>query len=116
MQPYNFTSLDAFADRDLGALIVRDNGSTVSFSVDVIARPCPDIEWIFNGTRLEADDNTVTFNNPCMDASSRSTTWTFTLNVMITRATSGSYSAKLSNTAGNTQLPKTIYLTIPGMF
>ena len=47
MQPYNFTELDAFDDPNLGALIVRDSGSIVSLSVNVVADPCPNVTWIF---------------------------------------------------------------------
>ena len=114
VQPYSFTELDAFDDRDLGAIFTRDNGTTVSFSVDVIADPCPDIEWTFNGMSLNTSE-TITFNNPCIEEPRRSSNWTFSLNVTITEETSGSYSAKLNNTAGTTQLPK-VYFTIPGMF
>lgn len=112
VQPYNFRELNAFDDRDVGALFTRENGSTLSFSVDVVADPCPSIEWIFNGTPFTTND-TNTFNNPCIKEA-RGLDWTFTLNVTITRATSGSYFAKLINIAGITLLPK-VYFTIPGM-
>ena len=52
VQPYNFTELHAFYDQDLGAVIVRDSGSTVSLSVNVVADPCPNITWIFNVIQL----------------------------------------------------------------
>lgn len=114
MQPYNFTKLDAFDDQDLGALIVRDNGSYVIFSVDVVADPCPNVEWSLNGTRLGPSNETITYNSTCIESYSRSPNWTFSLNVTLTAATSGSYSASFSNVAGTTFLPKT-YITIPGM-
>ena len=112
MQPYNFIGLNALDDPDLGAIIVRDTGSTLSLSIDVVADPCPSIKWTFDGTQLDSSD-AIMFNNPCMEAS-RSPNWTLALRVTITRATSGIYSAKLNNTAGITQLPQ-IYFTIPGM-
>ena len=113
MQPYNFTELDAFNDRDLGAIFTRDNGSPVSFFVDVIADPCPNIEWIFNGARLGPSNGTFMYNNPCIEADARRPNWMFTLNVVLTAATSGSYSANLTNIVGSTS-PKA-YFTSPGM-
>ena len=114
MLPYNLTALDAFDDRDLGAVFTRDNRSTVSFSVDVIADPCPDIVWNFNGTSLGPSNGTIAFNNPCMEAGARSLNWTFTLNFVLTAATSGSYCANFINIAGSTYSPKA-YFTSPGI-
>ena len=114
MQPYNFTKLNAFDDRDLGALIVRDNGSIVNFFVDVVADPCPDVVWNFKGIRLGPSNGTFFFNNPCIEADAKSPNWTFTLNVIVTATTSGSYTANLTNIAGSTFSPKA-YFTYPGM-
>lgn len=114
MQPYNLIKLTAFDDRDLGALIVRDNGSVVSFSVNVVADPCPELVWYFNGIRLGPSNNTFMYNNPCIEAGATIPYLTFSLNVILTAATSGSYSANISNVAGTTLLPKT-YFTVPGM-
>lgn len=112
MQPYNFIELDAFDDRDLGVIFTKDNGSIVSFSMEVIADPCPRIVWKFSDTILNISD-AIVFNDPCIEEA-RSHNWTFMLNVTMTRASSGSYSANLSNIAGTTTLPKPIYFTIPG--
>ena len=109
MQPYNFTQ----PDQDLGALIVRPNGTILVFSVDVVADPCPDIIWSFNSIRLGPSNKTFTYNNVCTEAGTGSPTWTFTLNVTLTAATSGNYSASFTNIAGTAFLPKT-YLTISG--
>ena len=114
VQPYNFIKLGAVSDRDLGALIVKDNGSTVSFSADVVADPCPNIMWSFNGTRLGPSNETFTYNNACLGAATRDHVWTFTLGVMLIVSTSGKYSASFSNIAGTTSLSK-LYFTIPGM-
>ena len=111
IQPYNFTELDAFDDRELGALIVRPNNSALIFSVDVVADPCPSVNWTINGTYLRASE-VISFNDPCKERAS-DLAWTFMLNVTITSATSGSYSANISNIGGTTQLPK-LYITIPG--
>ena len=111
MQPYNFTKLDAVDDHDLGALIVRDNGSVVTFPVDVVADPCPSVMWYFNGTRLGPNNET---DHACIEAGTRSPNWTFILTVTLTAATSGNYSANFTNVAGTTLLP-TIYITIPGI-
>ena len=113
MQPYNFTEHDAFDDRDLGALIVRDNGTTLSFSVDVVADPCPDVFWIFNGTRLGPSNETFTYNNICEAAKAGART--FTLSVLLTASTSGSYTANFTNIIGSTQSPAA-YFTIPSMY
>ena len=117
MLPYNFTKLGAFNDQDLGALFVRDNGSIVTISVDVVADPCPDILWSFNGTRLGSSNKTFAYNNACITTMStiRSPNWTFFLNVTLTESTSGYYSASFTNVAGTIFLPRT-YITIPGMF
>ena len=112
VQPYNFTELNAFDDRELGALIVRPNNSALIFSVNVIADPCPVINWTFNGGYLQASD-VIAFNDPCEERTS-ALAWTFMLNVTITPATSGSYSASLSNVGGTARLPK-LYFTIPGI-
>ena len=115
VRPYNLTALDAFDDRDLGALIVRENSSTVNFSVDVVADPCPYIVWLFNGTRLGPSNETFTYNNACAEAGASSPNWTFTLSVLLTAATSGSYTAKFTNIAGSVSLPKA-YFTLPGSY
>ena len=112
--PYNFADLGAVSDRDLGVLIVKDSGSIVNFSVNVIADPCPNVTWINNGTNLGPSSEIFTHNNPCVSADARSPNWTFTLNVALTAATSAHYSASFSNIAGNTQSPL-VYITIPGM-
>ena len=115
MQPYNFIELDAFDDRDLGALIVRNNGSIVNFSVDVVADPCPDVVWILNDTRLGPSNETFRYSSSCAETSTIGPNWTFTLNVSLTSETSGWYKANFTNIAGSTQSPK-IYFTIPGMY
>ena len=112
MQTYNVTELDTCDDPYLGAIVTRENGTPLTFSVGVMADPCPRIEWTFNGIHLKANEN-IAFNDPCMEVSEYPT-WTFTLNVIITEATSGSYSAKLINIAGFTKLLK-VYFTVPGM-
>ena len=68
VQPYNFTEHNVFDDPELGALIVRPNDTILNFSVDVMADPCPDIEWNFNGMRLGPSNVTFTYNNACMEA------------------------------------------------
>jgi hypothetical protein len=114
VQPYNYTKLGAFNDRDLGALIVRDNGSIVTVSVDVVADPCPDVLWSFDGSRLGSSklNETFAYNNACIRTGTRSSNWTFFLNVTLTEITSGYYSASFTNVAGTTVLPRT-YITIP---
>ena len=114
VQPYNLTALDAFNDPDLGALIVKDSGSNLTISVDVVADPCPDIVWSYNGTRLGPSNETFTYNNVCAEAGASSPIWTFTLSVLITTDTSGSYTASFTNFLGSNQSPKA-YFTIPGM-
>ena len=116
MVPYNFTELRAFDDRDLGALIVQDNATTVNFFVDVVADPCPEITWFFNGNQLGPSNSTFTYNNPCDGAmSGDSPNWRFTLDVVLTEDTSGNYTASFTNIAGMTQLPTPAYFTIPGI-
>ena len=107
--------MDAFNDRDLGILIVRDDGSTVNLSVDVVADPCPEIVWFFNGTRLGPSNETFTYNNACAEADASGPNWTFTLSVLLTPSTTGSYTANLTNIAGSESLPKA-YFTLPGSY
>ena len=113
IQPYNLTKLGAVDDRDVGALIVRSNGDTVMFSVDVVSDPCPTIEWRFNGTQLGPSNSTFNYNDPCTVPGALSPNWTFTLAVELTAATSGPYTAIFTNIAGTTELPPA-YFTIPG--
>ena len=114
MKPLNLAELGALEDQDFGALIVKDNGSTVSFSVDVMADPCPDVLWSLNGTALGPSNITFAYNNPCLEANEGSFIWTFTLNVVLTLATSGQYMATFTNVNGTNSLPRT-YITIPSM-
>lgn len=114
VQPLNFAELGAVDDRDVGVLIVRNNGNTIRFSVDVAADPCPDVVWKFNGTALGPSNNTFNYNNPCIEAGDGSFVWTFKLNVVLALATSGLYAANFTNFAGSALLPKT-YFTIPSM-
>ena len=114
MRPLNFTKLGAVDDRDVGALIVRNSGNTVRFSVDVVADPCPDVVWKFYATALGSSNNTFMYNNPCIEADSRSLNHSFILNVVLTDTTSGRYSANFTNVAGSALLPRA-YITIPGM-
>ena len=94
---------------------MRDNGSMVNFSVDVVADPCPDVVWSFNSTRLGPSNETFTYNNACAETGANGPSWTFTLSVLLTAATSGSYTATFSNIAGTALLPMA-YFTIPGTF
>ena len=112
--PYNFTELNAFEDRDLGALIVQESGTTVNFFINVMADPCPDITWFFNNTLIGPSNASFTYNNACADAGARSPNWRFELNVLLSEDTSGSYTARLSNLAGTAPLLTPAYLTIPG--
>ena len=112
IQPFNFTALDAFDDRDLGVLIVRDNTSIVSFSVDLVADPCPDVVWSFNGTVLGPSNDTFRYNNACAEVDVTSPNWTFTLEVALTGATSGRYDANFTNIAGMVSMPEA-YFSIP---
>ena len=112
VQPFNFSALGAIDDPELGVLIVRDSGSTVSFSVDVVADPCPSVLWSFNGTVLGPSSNTFNYNNPCTEAGGTRLNWTFTLDVVLTATTSGHYSASFTNTVGMVSLPN-VYFTIP---
>ena len=113
--PYNFTALDAFDDRDLGALIVLENGTMVNFWVDVMADPCPTIIWFFNGTQLGPSNATFTYDDPCSNAvEGSSPNWRYNLAVMLTDETSGSYTATFTNIAGTVTLPTPAYFTLPG--
>ena len=114
MQPHNFTELDAFNDRDLGTLIVKDSGSRVTFSVDVVADPCPNVTWTLDSIKLGLSNDIFAYNNPCISPGARSPNWTFTLDVRLLAVTSGNYSASFSNIAGTTHV-HIAYLTIPGM-
>ena len=114
MQRYNNSEFNIFDDRNVGALIVMSSGSAVSLSVDVLADPCPSVVWSFNGTALGPSNDTITYNNPCIEGTSTSLIWTYNLNVVLTSDTSGQYLASFTNVAGTTFLPRA-YFTIPGM-
>ena len=115
--PYNFKELGAFNDRDLGTLIVQDNGTTINFFVDVIANPCPVVTWFFNSTQLGPSNDTFTYDDLCRNAvQGSSPNWRFNLAVMLTDETSGSYNATFTNIAGTTPLPTPAYFTVPGIY
>ena len=115
VRPLNFTELDAVDDRDLGALIVRDNGSIISFSVNVVADPCPNVVWILNSTALGPSNSTFIYNNACRAVHGRNSIWTFSLSMVLTSKTSGKFSANFTNIAG-TAILLGAYFTVPGMF
>ena len=114
VQPLNFTELGAVDDRDVGALIIKSNGSTVRFSVDVVADPCPDVVWKFNGTALGSSNSSFMYNDPCINTGGGNLIWKYTLNVVLTSKTSGQYVANFTSDAGTTLLPRA-YFTIPSM-
>ena len=111
VQPLNFTELGAVDDQYVGTLIVKNSGSTVRFSVDVEAYPCPSVVWSLDGITLGPSNSTFAYNDPCIETGDRIFTWTFTLNVVLTLATSGCYMATFTNDHGSTSLPRT-YITI----
>ena len=114
--PYNFTELGAFEDRELGALIVQDNATTVNFFVDVVADPCPSVTWFFDGNQLGPSNSIVSYNDPCVGAvSGDSPNWRFTLTVELTEDTSGNYSASFANIGGTKSFTQHAYFTIPGI-
>ena len=115
VQPYNYSEFHtSFDDPDIGVLFVLNSSSTVRLSVDILADPCPSVEWSLNGTALDPSNNTIiTYNNPCIEGAGSSLVWTYTLNVVLTSDTSGQYLANFTNIAGTVFLPKT-YLTVPG--
>ena len=82
--------------------------------MDVVAYPCPDVVWSFNGIRLGPSNETFKYNNACLGACTRGSNWRFTLDVVLTESTSGKYNVSFTNIGGITSLPK-IYITIPGM-
>ena len=106
--------LNAVDDRDFGTLIVRDSGNIVRFIVNIEADPCPSVVWSFNGTTLGPSNQTLMFNDPCIQTDAHSTNWTFFLNIVLTHETSGNYTANFTNFVGTTLLPKA-YFTVPGM-
>ena len=118
VQRCSYSELNVSNDRDVGALIIMNSGSTVSLSVDVLADPCPSVVWGLNSIVLEPnnyDYNTITYNDPCIEENNiLNLIWTYTLNVVLTSETSGHYLANFTNIAGTTSLHK-VYITIPGM-
>ena len=114
VQPLNFTELGAVDDRYVGALIVKNSSDNVSFFVDVEAYPCPNVMWSLNGIALGPSNNTFMYNNPCIRINTCDRIWTFTLNVVLTSATSGYYMANFTSVIGTASLPRT-YMTIPSM-
>ena len=113
VEPFNFTALDAFNDREpIGLLIVRENGSVANFYVDLVADPCPTVQWSFNGTMLGPTNDTFSYNDPCAEPGATSPNWRFTLDVALSENTSGSFSAVFTNIAGSVNLPPA-YFTIP---
>ena len=114
VKPLNLTELGALEDQDVGVLIVENTNSTVTFFVDIEADPCPIVVWSLNGIGLEPINDTISYDNPCIESDGSNFIWTFTLNVVLTSETSGQYMANFTNCIGTTSLPRT-YITIPSM-
>ena len=87
-----------------------DGGNAVLFA-EVIADPCPTIEWRVNGTAIGSAGYTE--NNPCSSPAG-TTSFNFTLTIAVTSATAGRYTAVLTNRAG-TQNVDAVFVSPPGM-
>ena len=91
---------------------MRENGSVANFYVDLVADPCPTVQWSFNGTMLGPTNDTFSYNDPCTEPGATSPNWRFTLDVLLSENTSGPFSAEFTNIAGAVSLPSA-YFTIP---
>ena len=103
--PLTENNTGAREDRLEGTVIVAEDES-LNFVVTTVVNsdPCPSIFWTFEGANITSGDM-YTFNDPCSVAES-SSPYTFTLTIAnLTAATSGRYSAALTNLAGSVNLP-----------
>ena len=91
---------------------MRENGSVANFYVDLVADPCPTVQWSFNGTMLGPTNDTFSYNDPCNEPGATSPNWRFMLDVLLSENTSGPFSAEFTNIAGAVSLPSA-YFTIP---
>ena len=92
----------------------RVGGQVTLFAV-VIADPCPSIQWMVNGSAIGHSDAGYTISNPCGSLRSYLLLLSnFTLTITATTATTGTYNAILTNSAGTKEVPD-VFVTPPGI-
>ena len=103
-------TVDTIIEKPL--LVALSVGGQVTLFVEVIADPCPSIQWRLNGTAVSNGGNYI-IGNPCFSAPD-GTTFNFILTITATAVTSGTYSATLTNQVGTANVPD-VFVTPPGM-
>lgn len=104
----------ATTDHLVGSLIIQPSGTTnLVISLVVNFDPCPDVVWSFEGTPITEANVDYVLGSSCDIGSSVDANYTFKLTIVtLTEATSGQYSAELSNVGGSTIA--STYVTLPG--
>ena len=102
-------------DRDimLPLLVAPSVGGEVTLFAVVAADPCPTIQWMRNGTRISNGGN-YRIVNPCPSAPAGTPSYNFTLTITANTATTGIYTATITNAAGTVNVPS-VFVTPPGM-
>ncbi len=112
------TNLGAVKDRFKGTLLVFPfNSRDVTVFVEVLSRPCPSVQWQFNGINVSMEHPLFSFNNPCNNKANFSPyEFNFTISNLFLES-SGNYSALFNNDGFSRvqRLPQ-LYITVPGKF
>ena len=110
---FNVLTVDSGLNKRL--LVAPTAGGQVTMFAVVTADPCPPpnmVEWRLNGSAVSNGGNYM-IGNPCSSASAGTTTFNFTLRIMVNSATTGSYTATIANRAGSANMQE-VYVTPPG--
>ena len=114
VSPLTLTNVLAKSDRYFGTSIVVPGGtSNLVVKARVVAVPCPDVQWRFNGVNIGDEDPMYSVLQPCDDSHGSEHIFALTI-ATVTRATSGNYSAAFSNFFGFGTLPE-FTVSIQGM-
>ena len=102
--------MDSIIEKPL--LVARRVGGTVTLYAEVVADPCPTIQWSLNGSAVSSGGDYL-IGNPCSNSPAGTTSFNFTLSITATTRTAGMYNAALNNPAGTTEVPD-VFVTPPG--
>ena len=100
-------------DRLVGSLIVVDEGTPSTISLNVTSDPCPTVMWSFNDVPIPAE---YTITNSCDSGSvAAGAIYTFFLTIpSVTEATSGTYTAEFTTEGVAMSVLASTYVTSPG--
>ena len=110
---FNVLTVDSGLNKRL--LVASSVGGRVTLFAMVTADPCPPpnmVEWRLNGSAVSGRNYMI--GNPCSSALAGTTSFNFTLKITANSATTGSYTATITNRAGSVNV-REVFVTPPGM-